>query len=273
MPGDALSGRTQLSAELCICAAPSQSLWVVRLQRTMSRLPVSSRCCLVRCREADRLVIVRTYWWRRSRSAADTQRTDQFSQPAQFTPGDDNEPSRATATTVPPARGDSAPAARSGHGAGSAAVHRPRSAAAGAKPWSALNSPATIAAQPQPQPGQLRRSRPRFAFLAALKAELRCARQRNQRQQLFDRAARQTRAVQASWQSPVKGDMPPASSEKLLAGPQPLRTAASARASPRRRPRSAYRSVDHNSRRSPPKALPTGPASYAQRTRTVLPGN
>ena len=229
------------------------------------------------CREADQINIVRTYWWRTSRGAAKPQSHGQPDQPtghgAEVSPGLRSGASETTAgqhTSAKPIVG---------RGAAPVAAARAASrAAASARPWSAAAMPAAGAARQQSslrhtQKAPDRLPRARFAFLAALKAELRETRQRLHQEHVNAPALHNGPAIRTSWQKPVGADERHPDLEKSLLSAQPQRPAVSARTSPRRKPRSARRADAHCASGSPAKALASGAASAAQRPRPLLPGD
>jgi len=222
------------------------------------------------CREADQINIVRTYWWRTSRGAADPPSHGQPGQPK----GQDPEVSlvlrsRASETT---AGQDASVKLGARHGTAPVAGERAARAAASARPRSAAARPTACAAQLQSslvhtQKETNRLPRARLAFLAALKAELRATRQRLHQEHVKAPAAHH--AIRASWHKPVGADEQHPDPEKSLLAAQPQRPTASARTSPRRRPRSADPRCAGG---SPAKALPSSAASATQRQRPLLPG-
>ena len=232
--------------------------------------PISWTCC----RDADQISIVRTYWWRTSRGAADPQAHGQPDQPSDdHTDGSPGLRSRAHKTTVGQ---DASAKLGAEHGAASVDGERAVRAAASAEPRSIATRPMAGAAQQQRQGQQhkapKRLPEHRFAFLAALKAELRAARQHLQQEHVKDPALHNRSALRTSWQRSVSAFATDIDTEKPLVPAQTQRPAASARTLPRKRPRSA-RPVDaQHHGRDPAKALQASDGSYAQRSPLLLPG-
>ena len=229
----------------------------MRCRACHPRPVLSCKPALHSCREVTQATIVRTYWWRSPRKASDLHRDGQA-----------KDWSERFGTTAPQAVGhDTSLKQTSDHSAPSAAEGPATSAAISAELQSASTRPAESAAQPQP--GLKRRPRAHLAFLAALKAELRAARQHSAHYTVSDSATRSRLVDCTSWQKAITNEAPPVNPGKLAAPLQPRALAAAA--SPLRKLRSARRKAVHDSR-APSQARPATPASYAQRPRPLLPG-
>ena len=119
------------------------------------------------------------------------------------------------------------------------------------------------------------RSQRRFAFLAALKDELRAARQRQRQQQQSpgSDAAEQSAASELKLPAANETSLPPllpAPTETILSSPEHGHAAAPAQSTTGRRQRSARRSRRGRGRDHPLDGA--GHALYALRSRPVLPG-